>query len=85
MAAQYCPKCAVHRFHWAAWEEYTTWSCHQCGYELEEDEKRETSCPRCGVRTWSLVRDEEGRYYRWCCRCRTFEATSETFETEPTA
>src|SRR5437870_3169039 len=53
MAVQNCPGCGQLGMTWSIDEDQsplTQWYCSLCGYTAEEDEKRESGCPKCGVK-----------------------------------
>lgn len=82
MALQQCPKCSSESFTWFIDDEIsdlTNWSCGQCGYFAQEDEKNERVCHRCNAKTESLLSDQDDTYY-WCSKCNSIrERTSSIF------
>ena len=80
---QYCPKCKKGRFIWTVDEEVsplTVWFCGYCKYSADEDEKKETTCPACGIERCYLHMKDEDRTYWYCCHCgRMMDVDKEEF------
>ncbi|MFC3161570.1 hypothetical protein ACFOEQ_26855 [Chryseobacterium arachidis] len=71
MGTQICPKCKRNSFTWSIDDEvsnFTSWGCHQCFYQAEENESDECICESCGNKTKMKLKDNQTEYW-WCCRC----------------
>ena len=70
MSLNLCPKCGKRGMHWSSPDDgpLTEWRC-TCGFFGLEDEKRQTTCTKCGQEQGAIWFVEGSTGYFWCTDC----------------